>query len=720
MEQLLRIYQLGDMQAVYILNGESQTPELLLLPAGMEWHPRNREKAYSDSLLQLKLSQDPSREGYIGGVSMRASASMDSFLYDDQELIEDEDPVSGNARMRIETTLKDKRGYVAVHTLSYIKGEKAARSYVNFKNKTHRKVILEMLSSFSLGKISPLMNGDGYDSLKLHRIRSCWSMEGRLETRSFEELGLEPSWTGHAVRCERFGAIGNLPVNRYFPTMAVEDEVNGLFWGASIAHNASWQLEVYRRGDDVQISGGLADREFGHWTKIVKAGDEFTTPEAILSVCRSNNPDMIFQRLTSELDKFVNAGPGSEQSLPIIFNEYCATWGRPTEENVKQTVDAVKNHDIDYFVIDAGWYRPDDDNDSWSKAMGDYDVSKEYFPDGLETVADQIKEAGMKAGLWFEIDNVAPLSKAFKNEELLLKRDGRVIETSSRRFRDLRKKEVIDFLDKKVIGTLKSSGFEYIKVDCNDTLGIGCDGAESLGEGLRQNQAASAEFFKKMKSEIPELVIENCASGGHKLEPLMMSLTSMASFSDAHECPEIPIIAANLHRTILPRQSQIWAVIQKSDSAKRIVYSLAATFLGRMALSGDVASLDEEQWQLVDEGIMFYRMISPVIKSGYSRIIESETNSWRHPKGWQAVVREQILPEEDVPEDDLIVRRKTQKGLVVVIHAFEGSAGMRVKVQIPIEYTLKSVYSHEVINLLGRCEFIIPEDNMAVALYYVN
>ena len=52
------------------------------------------------------------------------------------------------------------------------------------------------------------MEEDGHDSLILHRIRSVWSMEGRKESIPLEDLQLEPSWTGHAVRCERFGAAG--------------------------------------------------------------------------------------------------------------------------------------------------------------------------------------------------------------------------------------------------------------------------------------------------------------------------------------------------------------------------------------------------------------------------------------------------------------------------------------------------------------------------------
>jgi len=178
-----------------------------------------------------------------------------------------------------------------------------------------------------------------------------------------------------------------------------------------------------------------------------------------------------------------------------------------------------------------------------------------------------------------------------------------------------------------------------MKMDYNDTIGIGCDGAESLGEGLRQNMEASVDFVKRVAEKVPGIILENCSSGGHKLEPLMMSLTSMASFSDAHETEEIPIVAANLHRAILPRQSQIWAVIRQTDSLKRIAYSVANTFLGRMCLSGDVTELTEEQWNVIDNGIAFYKKIAPIIKEGYTYRVGPKVTSERHPQGWQGVVR---------------------------------------------------------------------------------
>ena len=50
-------------------------------------------------------------------------------------------------------------------------------------------------------------------------------------------------------------------------------------------------------------------------------------------------------------------------------------------------------------------------------------------------------------------------------------------------------------------------------------------------------------------------------------------------------------IAANLQRLSLPRQSLVWVVLRKEATAQWLAYSLGATFLGRMCLSGELHAL---------------------------------------------------------------------------------------------------------------------------------
>lgn len=698
MQKIINSYALGDMNATYLIDEDTANVELVLLPAGIEYKDMDsqKEKPYVDSLVQIKIMGDTYNGGYAPGITMRQSPTVTGFEYKEQSVKTVDDTTE------IKTLLEDERGYLVCHHLTYIEGENVIRTYSSFKNNSSKEVTLETLSSFSLGKLSPLMDKDGAETLQLHRIRSVWSMEGRKETISLEDLQLEPSWGGHAVRCERFGSIGSLPVNKFFPIMVLEDSKNQIFWGAQLMHNASWQMEVYRRGDYVQISGGLADREYGHWTKTLEPNEEFVSPEAIVSVCQ-DEAEEIYRRLTSSLNSVVNEGPKSEQSLPVMFNEYCTTWGNPSHENICEIVNTIKDKGFEYFVIDCGWYKQE--GIPWDVSMGDYEVSKELFKDGLDKTVQVIKDAGMKPGIWFEIDNVGEKSKAYQDTAHLLKRDGYPLTTTMRRFWDLRQEYVQDYLTQKVIGTLKQYGFEYMKMDCNDNVGIGCDGAESLGEGLRQNQEQSIKFIQKVKKEIPGIILENCASGGHKLEPLMMSLCSMASFSDAHECPEIPIIAANLHRVILPRQSQIWAVIRKDDSLKRVAYSVANTFLGRMCISGDVCLLSNSQWKVIDDGISFYKKIASIIKDGKTYFYGSKIGSYRHPKGWQAIVRESL----------------EMKEAYVVIHGFNQAKGEKVCLDLSKDYDLADCYSFQTENIsfnTGRLEYVIPDDMYAICLYF--
>ncbi|MCI9084990.1 MAG: alpha-galactosidase [Clostridia bacterium] len=653
---------LNDMRITYTLDSETGLAGLFIEPDKAEKYGKRRVKV--NSLAEAKIIGDNYSGSYLGGTSMKYSDTTYSLKYDHLENEElDGDTV-------ITTYLKSDAGIEARHTLSHRQGREYFTVSTGLTNNSEEKIRLEMLSSFSIYNISPYSDGAGENTMTLHRLRSKWSQEGRLVSETFEDLQLEECWCYANSNSVRFGQVGSMPVKGYFPFAAVSDDKNGVIWGVQMGCSSSWQMEVTRADDGVCISGGLADREFGHWVKTVDCGENFTAPTAVISVCKGNIDD-ISARLVSAQEDNLDI-PQSEETLPVIFNEYCTTWGNPSYDNIKNILSAIKCKGIDYFVVDCGWFK--EDGVRWDISMGDYIPSKTLFPNGIKETADLIKSYGMRAGIWFEFENVGRASKAYHNTDHLLKRDGIPLTTQNRRFWDMNDEWVINYLDERVIGFLKQNGFSYIKVDYNETIGIGCDNNDSLGEGLRQNMQGTADYFRKIKRELPDMVIENCASGGNRLEPCFMSLSSMASFSDAHECVEIPIIAANLHRAILPRQSQIWCVIRRGDSLKRIAYSVSATFLGRMCLSGDVAELTDEQWGVIDRGIAFYKKAVPVIKHGKSRRFGTRIKSERHPEGWQAVVRE------------------NGDKILCVIHTFENASGI---VSIPVgNCTVKDIYSH--------------------------
>lgn len=491
-------------------------------------------------------------------------------------------------------------------------------------------ITLEMLTSFSLGGITPYAKDDAPDRLTVHRYRSNWSAEGRLDSQAIEDLHLERSWIGHGIACERFGQVGSMPVRGFFPFVALEDREAGVFWGAQLACPGSWQMEIFRKDDFVAFSGGPADREFGHWFKTLQPGDGYETPVATIG-CIRGNLDQLAQRLTSAQESPLASLPKIENDLPIVVNEWCTSWGNPTAENLLALAKRLQGTPARYLVIDDGWAERLAGADIQSN--GDWLVNQSAFPGGLAATCQAIRNHGLIPGIWFEFEVCNPGSKAFALTDHHLHRDGRVLVVGDRRFWDFRDPFTSEYLTTKVTNLLRDNGIGYLKVDYNDTIGIGVDGAESPGEGLRQHLAGVQEFFRRLRTALPDLVIENCSSGGHRLEPSMMALCAMGSFSDAHETLGIPIIAANLQRLILPRQSQIWAVLRKDDTVQRLSYSLAATFLGRMCLSGEIHDLSPAQWRLVVSAMKLYLDI-PIVWNISSRSLAILISTHQRKSAW--------------------------------------------------------------------------------------
>lgn len=657
MKKILSRTSIGDMTAVYYLS-EEDSVEFVLIPQEDNSQP---PQGAVDSLVQLKAEGDAFPYGFANGCTMRNCETVLRLRYHTQEIEEK------NGKFVIHTILSDDRGLRAEHVLTFEQGDNAIGLRNIITNCGKEEIVLEMVSSFSLAGLKGAESEES--DLFLHRIRSKWSAEGMPERRSIEELQLEPSWSRWGIKSEKYAQAGSMPVRGYYPFGAVEDRKRGLIWAAQLAVPASWQIEVYRRDENLCLSGGIADYDTGHWCKTLKPGESFVTPEAFVTVTHGGFDDAC-QRLVRMQKKKIRTG---HDKLPVLFNEFCTTWGCPKEENIERILDVINDWGIDCFVIDAGWYA--DERKGWESNMGDWEVSEALFPHGLGSVVDRIHAAGMKAGIWFEPEVTGQDAIAFHMENHLLKRRGKVITSGARRFWDMRQEWVRNYLRVKVMGFLKEYGFDYIKADYNESIGIGCDGEESLGEGLRCNMEAAAGFYEEIRREIPNIQIEICASGGHRQEPFMIGISDYVSFSDAHEEKEIPVIAANLHRVMLPEKSQIWAVLRKEDPPERIVYSMTAAMLGVMCLSGDVLDFEEEQRKIVMEGVQFYRKISYIIKDGITRYFGTEQDSYRHLRGWQAVVR-----------------YGRSGDVLVIIHTFEEEYRRRMEVSLGGKYMITDIY----------------------------
>lgn len=634
-----KIYRLGDITLMYIdVDGRMSftvVPTSLVTAVTDDKFDMKyiRDNGFTHvmnkPMVQVAFTGDEGEKEFFAGNCMHNHSTCYEFKFKSQN-----EKKSGE-NTEIITVFENGKGQIFEHHVVKPHKVNAIECYNVLRN-SGEPVTVEMIASVSIDSISPFCAENDVDNIRVYRLRSNWSAEAKLEVATAAELQMEDSWSSYGIRQIRMGQTGSMPCRGYMPFCAVEDAYHGCVWAVSLEAPGSWILDCIHQQTSISITGGISDFESGHWRKTLGHGESYTTYSGFVTAVAGN-----FDKACADLQKMYDYRldlPEAEEDLPVIYNEYCCSWGSPCMKTLKPMIDECARLGVREFVVDVGWWRQDER--SWY-TLGDWNVSPYLFPGGIGELSSYIRSKGMIPGLWFEFESVSCDSLLFgEHKDWLLTRDGHTIKHRERSLLDFRKKEVREYATEKVINLLRDNGFGYVKIDYNEPVGIGCDGAESYGEALRQHLECVMEFMGEIKRAVPDIVIEICSSGGHRLEPKFLSIGSMASFSDAHLGLEGAVIAADLHRYMLPRQMQIWATIESKYDLPRVYFTLAKGMVGRLCLSGDLLALDAEQKAAVEKSVPFYKKLVPILKGGETVVnINDGVTSLRHLHGTRWLMR---------------------------------------------------------------------------------
>ena len=584
-----------------------------------------------DPMVQVALKGDEVQRDFSAGNTLYNSTSSFNLRFIKQDVIETDE------RKEVRTILRNKDIQVT-HVVSQAKGYEAIEMYNVVTNISNKDLYLDKISSFFVGCLSPFMHKNNPEKIVLHELKSYWSMEARKVSVPISNYFFEDSRSAYGIKIHRISVNGTMPSAGYHPFVGVEDVDNKVTWAVQLEAPCSWEIETIHRYGRISISGGQADFLSGHWRKKMLPNEDFSSRKAYISVV-NGDLTLACSKLTKYHDNLLSF-PKSEENLPVIFNEYLTTLGNPNIKNILNQLPYLKYLECEYYVVDSGWFcERDQDN------IGDWIVSKDKFPNGLKEYTDYMRQNGFShCGIWFEFENVTDNSVIVeKHPEFLAKRDGEIIHRGNRMFLDFAKEEVNEYLAEKVIKTIRDNNISYIKIDYNENVGLGIDYPDSIGEGLRIHSEKVIEFMKKIRKEFPDLVLENCSSGGMRHEITYNTVSSMCSFSDAHENPDGVVVAMDLHRIMQPRIMQVWACLRKENSIDDIYVTVAKAMLGRICFAGCLEEISKETLDVALKGKHFYDKIKHIIKNGTTTLIDTEQiKSLNNPHGAIKLMRESL------------------------------------------------------------------------------
>ncbi|BFV55665.1 hypothetical protein KCMC57_up07690 [Kitasatospora sp. CMC57] len=406
-----------------------------------------------------------------------------------------------------------------------------------------------------------------------------------------------------------WSSLGHLPMG------GLTDRRSGRSWVWQIEHNGGgWRWESGERDNTAYAAlFGPTDQDHG-WRHPLAPGAEFRTVPVALAFAAQGGPDAAFATLT-RYRRAIRRPHADHARLPVIFNDYMnCLMGDPTTAALLPLVDAAAEAGAEYFVIDAGWYA--EEQKSWWDTVGAWEPSVSRFPGerGIHEVLDRIRERHLVPGIWLEPEAVgvnSPMAKTLP-EEAFFRRDGqRVVEAAGRYQLDLRHPAARAHLDRVVDRLVGEWGVGYLKLDHNTNHGSGTSNhpEETPAAGQLEHNRAHLDWLDGILDRHPDLVIENCASGGMRMDYALLSRLQLQSTSDQQDLLLYPPIAAAAPTAVTPEQGAVWAYPLPEDSLDEVAFTMATALLGRIHLSGELAELGSEATALVHEAVTVYKSV---------------------------------------------------------------------------------------------------------------
>lgn len=172
------------------------------------------------------------------------------------------------------------------------------------------------------------------------------------------------------------------------------------------------------------------------------------------------------------------------------------------------------------FWLDAGWYTGAGDyvhDKQWWNTVGNWTADSARFPNGLRPVSEAVHQTGAKFMVWFEPERVYEgTTWAVQHPQWMLK-----YKDNEQYLFDLGNPEARRWLSTYMGNFLEENGIDYYRQDFNINPSEYWKAHDEAGrQGMSEIKYIEGlyDYWDSLLKRFPNLLIDNCASGGRRID----------------------------------------------------------------------------------------------------------------------------------------------------------------------------------------------------------
>lgn len=485
------------------------------------------------------------------------------------------------------------------------------------------------------------------DTLFLYLCRQTWEGEGQWEKIPLSHLRFYSKSSHHSTDSLHIINIGSNTTANLYPNLFLADERERKIWAFQFEPIGNYHIEIGydRGGQSVFVNFECISDQYLQSGVSLQAGESLQSEFVTYGEISGDLNDAL-----AALTMFRRRQFSGNKPCPLVFNDYMnALWGNPDREKLLPLIDSAAQLGAEIFCIDAGWFMEKGKN--WDQSLGDWVPSSDRFgPEGFASIVAYIRQKGMLAGCWMEMECVSSDASVFsKPDNWFLVKYGKRIGGGVRHFFNYENSDVCRYMRGKV-EALYQLGIRYIKNDYNSCIGSGVDFGDgnSLGIGVNRAVRAFLAFIDRLKEEFPDLRIENCGSGAMRSDYATLSHFDLQSVTDQEDSVCSHSVTVGTLFNILPEHMGVWTCPYPLDFAhmqdvgylrskeyrrrmadgEETVFAMANGMLGNMYLSGRPDCADVLNEQKIIDGIRFFKQNRSIIFKGIPQILTPLPHMW--------------------------------------------------------------------------------------------